>query len=335
MKYLLIIATLLTCTLHARELVIVPAKVDASFRGLSVVNNKTAWVSGTHGTVGLTTDGGKTWQWKQVKGYEKSDFRSIYGFGKRIAVIASAGTPAVVLRTTDGGNSWALVYQDNDTSAFFDGVDFRNKNEGILYGDPREGKLQLLRTTDGGKTLAAIADNNFPHLVDGEASFAASGTCIRYLKSGRVLIATGGRLSHLQWSDDGGAKWQQIKTPIIQGTQTTGIFSMAFRNNDEGVIVGGDYKRDTASLLNCFYTTDGGITFTKPSNATRGYRECVEYTGPETLIAAGPTGIDISTDGGINWLPFSDEKGFHVVKKSRKGRLVLVAGASGKIGIIR
>ena len=43
-----------------------------SFRGLSVVNDNTIWVSGSRGTFARSVDGGKTFTYTQLKGYEKS-----------------------------------------------------------------------------------------------------------------------------------------------------------------------------------------------------------------------------------------------------------------------
>jgi photosystem II stability/assembly factor-like uncharacterized protein len=45
-----------------------------SLRGLSVVNDNVVWVSGSNGTVGKTTNGGKNWKWFNVKGFEKENF---------------------------------------------------------------------------------------------------------------------------------------------------------------------------------------------------------------------------------------------------------------------
>jgi photosystem II stability/assembly factor-like uncharacterized protein len=56
----------------------VPTK--ASLRGLSVVNEKVIWASGTGGTVIRTTDGGKNWNVIQVPDAEKLDFRDIEAF---------------------------------------------------------------------------------------------------------------------------------------------------------------------------------------------------------------------------------------------------------------
>src|ERR1700743_2866941 len=64
-----------------------------SIRGLSVVDDSVAWLSGSKGTLALTRNGGKTWDWQQVKGFEKSDFRDIEAFSGREAIIMSSGTP--------------------------------------------------------------------------------------------------------------------------------------------------------------------------------------------------------------------------------------------------
>src|SRR5579872_7281689 len=84
--------------------------VSSSLRGLSVVDNNVAWVSGDHGCVAISTDGGNNWNAKQVAGFEKYDFRSIYAFNAKTAIIANAGAPAHILLTTDGGATWNVVY---------------------------------------------------------------------------------------------------------------------------------------------------------------------------------------------------------------------------------
>src|SRR5436190_7761032 len=74
-----------------------------SIRGLSVVNDNVVWVSGSNGTIGKTSNGGKTWTWIIVKGFEKTEFRDIEAFDANIAVIMAVGEPAYILRTEDGG----------------------------------------------------------------------------------------------------------------------------------------------------------------------------------------------------------------------------------------
>lgn len=330
-------AGLISLWCHAQPLqwVAVETGTDANFRGLSVVDDSVAWVSGSNGWVGRTMNGGRTWDFKQVKDLERSDFRSLYGFDAQTAVIANAGSPAYILRTTNGGLTWTTVYQNDDKEAFIDGVDFWNSREGMMYGDPIRGRMLLLRTTDGGVTWKEMPESSRPVLKEGEASFAASGTGIRCLGKEKLIIATGGKVSRVWTSDDKGAHWNFLEPPVIQGRTMTGIFSIAFLNARTGVIAGGDYEQDTLKTDHIFYTRDGGKTWQRPVVPTRGIRECVEYIRKNMLIATGKQGSDISYDGGMHWQPFSDEKLYDVIRKARKGSLLLIAGGKGRLSILK
>ena len=154
---------------------------NTSIRGLSVVNDKVIWVSGSNGKVGKSVDRGKTWQWFSVSGYEKRDFRDIEAFDSSTAVIIAVAEPAIILRTQDGGSSWNKVYENTDTGMFLDAMEFWNEESGIVIGDPIEGRFFICRTFDGGKTWKEIPFENRPVADSGEACFAASGTNIRSL----------------------------------------------------------------------------------------------------------------------------------------------------------
>ncbi len=58
---LCIITFLLASQFVSAQWVKQTVNTTASFRGLSVVNEKVVWASGTDGTVIRTIDGGKTW----------------------------------------------------------------------------------------------------------------------------------------------------------------------------------------------------------------------------------------------------------------------------------
>src|SRR5687768_1249129 len=102
-----------------------------SLRGLSVVDDKIIWVSGSSGTVGRSLDSGKTWKWILVKGFEKSDFRDIEAFDGLTAVIMAVDAPAYILKTKDGGESWTVVYENKTKGMFMDAMEFWNENAGI------------------------------------------------------------------------------------------------------------------------------------------------------------------------------------------------------------
>lgn len=336
-RFLLIATiTLSAGQMFAQQLKLVSARVETTsyFRGMSVVDDNVAWVSGSKGTVAITHDGGKSWSLRLVKGYETQEFRSVYAFDSLNAVIANAGSPAYIFRTTDGGRNWKQVYVNSHPEAFIDGVDFWNERDGIFYGDAIRGRMLIVKTKDGGRAWTESAENVRPALSEGEGSFAASGTNIRCFASGKTFIATGGKVSRLFISDDFASTWAVVNPPIIQGKTMTGIFSASFRDERYGIVVGGDYEIDTLKKDHIFITTDSGKTWKAPSAPTGGIRECVEFISNDLVVSAGYPGIDISRDGGKTWTLFSNEKRFAVVRKARKGKLIVIAG-QGKIALLK
>lgn len=85
---------------------------QASFRGLSVVDELVVWASGSQGTVLRTVDAGENWNVYQVTGAEELDFRDVHGVDAETAYIISAGLPAKIYKTTDGGATWVEKYSN-------------------------------------------------------------------------------------------------------------------------------------------------------------------------------------------------------------------------------
>lgn len=303
----------------------------STFRGLSIVDNKIAWLSGSQSRVGRSIDGGQTWEFMQVVGFDNLDFRSLYAFDDQRAIVANAGSPAHILLTTDAGKSWKEVHTNAHKDAFFDGIDFWNDKEGMIYGDPIDGKMLVLLTIDGGLSWKEVTTS--PQLEKGEASFAASGTGIRCTNKNDVMICTGGVVSRLWNSTNKGENWTSISTPIVQGENATGIFSFVYNINSL-IIVGGDFQKEALNTNHNFYSLDRGKKWLTPTAPIRGYRECVEPITKKIIVATGPSGTDISYDNGVNWKMLSDEKGLHVVRKARKGTLVIAAGGKGQLFLI-
>ena len=303
---------------------------NTSLRGLSVVDETVAWASGSKGWTARSINGGKTWIWKQIPGYENLDFRDIEAFSANRALLLSAGTPAVILLTTDGGSIWKEVYRNDSPEIFLDGMDFWDADRGLIYGDPIKSKLVLLKTSNGGVNWENISQNNTINLMVGEASFAASGTAIRCDSKGNTWIATGGSKSRIFYSSDYGNTWKVNDCPIIQGKSSTGPFSIAFYTKKIGIAVGGDYLIDSSRVNNLILTRNSGKAWLKPFSSTFGYRSAVEYMSKLRLIATGPGGTDISNDGGKTWTNLS-QIGYHTVRKAKSGKLVLLTGSDGRI----
>ncbi len=310
--------------------------VNASFRGLSVVNNSVVWVSGTGGTVLRTVDGGANWENVSVPNMDKTDFRDVEGFDKNTAIVMGIASPARFYKTTDRGQNWKLVYFDDREEVFFDGMSFWNKRNGIAFSDPVNGRHLLIRTTDGGDTWEEIPADGTPEKLDPEFGFAASGTGIPVKGRNTVWLGMGGIKSRVFKSENGGLNWSVAETPVVHGGQSTGIYSVAFKNKKVGIAVGGDYMNQ-AIQNTMAHTQDGGITWHLPEKQTHQYRECVAHYRGNTFFAVGPSGFDRTTDNGKNWAPHywevKDLTALAFAKGSRGGFAVGKGGQIYKIKV--
>lgn len=300
----------------------------SDIRGLDMANEKVIWLSGTKGTVARSVDGGQTWEWLKVKGYEQVDFRDIQAFSAQKAVVMGIGSPAYLLATNDGGKTWVLNYENKAKDIFLDGMDFWDEKIGIAFGDPILNKMQLLRTKDGGQSWTDISTNLKYKMKEGEAGFAASGTGIKTLGKGKVWIATGGSVSNIYFSADYGDTWQRFNCPIAQGSSSKGAFSIDFYNAKRGVVVGGDYQNDKDANNNLWLTNNGGKTWYAPKVNVHGYRSSICYVGSKTMLATGTSGTDISKDGGKTWQNIS-LLSFNVV--ASYNNTIILAGARGQL----
>ena len=300
--YLIIFAHLLLAALAANaQWQKQTVNTTAGLRGLSVVSENVIWASGTRGTFLRTTDGGKTWKVGTVPGAEKLDFRDIEAFDANTAYILSIGEGEAsrIYKTTDGGATWKPQFQNANPKAFFDAMACWDKNNCIAMSDPVDGKFVLIKTTDG-ENWKPVDTAKMPPAKDGEAAFAASGTCIITQGKNAVFIVTGGKAARVFRSTDGGAKWTVADTAIVSGTNGSGIFGVAMRNAKAGLIVGGDYEKAAATGNNLAFTNDGGKSWT-PGAGLGGFRSGAVYIDKQTILAVGSSGSDISYDNGKTW----------------------------------
>ena len=52
--------------------------------------------------------------------------------------------------------------------------------------------------------------------------------------------------------------WQSAQTPLASGNDSSGVFSLAFRDQKHGIAVGGDYRKPEEATGTAAYTSDGG-----------------------------------------------------------------------------
>jgi photosystem II stability/assembly factor-like uncharacterized protein len=333
---LLLLSLLIYAFLYAQppHIDILTADTKTSLRGLSVVTDNILWVSGSHGTIGRSSNGGKNWKWLVVKGFEKTEFRDIEAFDANTAIIMAAGKPAYILKTIDGGDSWKVVYENKTKGMFLDAMDFPIPRLGMVIGDPVNGKIFMARTEDNGNTWQEIPDQSKLAVDSGEAFFAASGSNVRLFANDEYFMVSGGKRSRLI------TKTGVVDLPILQGKESTGANSIDIFDNgmpDEPsqrmIIVGGDFAADSSSHQNCLYSHNGGKSWNAPRIPPHGYRSCAEFLSKKDILACGLTGVDYSADGGRTWKLISRE-GFNVCRIAKIGTTIYLAGNGGKIGRI-
>ena len=304
-----------------------PTGLSASLRGLGAIDRSTAWVSGTGGSWARTSDGGATWRTGNFPGTPSLDFRDIHAFaGGTACVLATAGR----IFLTDG-RSWRATFSDDRPGIFLDGLAFWDERDGIAFGDPFEGSFLVLLTSDGGASWRQVPPSRLPPPLPGESAFAGSGTSIAVQGTRAAWFGTGGAaVARVFRSTDRGTTWRAAPTPIRSGTESSGIFGLAFTNDREGIAVGGDHKHPEDSRASAALTTDGGETWgLAPGKGPAGYRSGVACAPgrPPRCIAVGPNGSEVSWDLGRNWLSLGSA-GYHTV--SSGGGSVWAAGPEGR-----
>ena len=286
-----------------------------SIRAIDILQDGSLAFAANNGTFGLFNPIKNSWNtsWQELDSLNLH-FRSVAHTSTDFFML-SIESPAVLYKTGNNGKM-QLVYKENHPKAFYDSMDFWNDQEGIAIGDPTENCISIIITRDGGDTWNKLACDILPKAIYGEAAFAASDTNIAIVDN-HIWVATGGEASRILYSPDKGKTWKVFETPIVQGLETTGMYSIAFYDELHGFAIGGDYTKPDNNIANKIRTKNGGKTWEVVANGENpGYRSCLQYipnrAGKE-LVTVGFKGIDYSNDSGESWKHLSDE-GFYTIR---------------------
>ncbi len=264
--------------------------------GVSPVNERVVWVSGTGGTYLRTSDGGATWQVGRVPGADTLQFRDVYAVDSNTAWLLSIGNGALsrIYFTRDAGRTWTLQFTNVEPKGFYDCLDFWSPRRGIAISDAVDGQTVVITTTDGGERWRRIPAAELPAALPGEGSFAASGTCVITGPGGHAWVAAGTPMARLLHTADYGRTWSVDTIPL------SGIASVSFRDLVNGIVLGSDSTAATAS------THDGGRTWVRggPPPFALGVYGGVYVPGTRrpTVVAVGPRGSAYSLDDGATWI---------------------------------
>ncbi len=291
---------------------ITPVFIDSlSIRAIAPVDENRVWFAADRGKVGLID--GETPKLAIIKyGDSLLHFRSI-ATTKEAVFVLSIANPAVLYKIGFNGSEATNieeVYNEKGEKVFYDSMKFWNDSEGIAIGDPVADCMSIIITRDGGNSWEKISCENLPKVERGEAAFAASNSNIA-LFGNHAWVATGGRKSRVMHTADKGKTWEVFDTPIVQGKAMTGIYSIDFRDENNGVVFGGNWEDKSFNEGNKAITKDGGKTWRLIANGKDpGYRSSVKFvpgTAGQGIVAVGSPGISFSGDGGKTWKELSKE----------------------------
>jgi hypothetical protein len=349
---------LLTATLTTQaQWDIEESHTTASLRGIHNVGGGVAWASGTKGTVRRTEDGGYLWQTCTIPpGAENLDFRGIQAFDENTAIVMSSGPgdQSRLYKTTDGCQTWKLLFTNPDKQGFWDALQLASDGAGFLLGDPVDSQFVLFHSGDAGVTWKRVTDAGLKSFT-GDGAFAASNGSFVLVGQKPYFGVGGWAGGHLYRQDsvcptsNSGScpvKWSRHAVPVGIGPENAGVFSVAGRVVTDAsglshwflIAVGGNYTKPAESVSTAASSFDDATSWQPAQTPPHGYRSSVAYDPTQKLwITVGPNGTDISRDDGKNWRPLKpsgydpadDDKNWNALS------LPFVVGPNGRIGRLR
>lgn len=307
-------------------------KDKISIRALQIYDGK-VWYSGTDSKFGYA-DLKNPKDQKQIKLSDKNlQFRTL-AQNETDFYTVNIESPAYFFKINKKTLKSEIIHTDTLKTAFYDALIFSKNRLAYTFSDPDEqGNIKLYLIADKklkidydkiGYNFSLINLQNNQKLEKGEAAFAASNTNIATYKN-NVWLATGGMKSRIIKSNNF-LDFKIIETPFIQGTSSTGIYSIDFLNDKFGIAVGGDYTKQAENINNIATTNDGGETWQiQASGKNAGYMTCVKIrpgSNGKEIIAVGDQHISYSNDFGKTWAKISDEKNLYVCDWVNKNTLV-------------
>ncbi|MBK8483891.1 MAG: T9SS type A sorting domain-containing protein [Saprospiraceae bacterium] len=234
--------------------------------------------NGSFENIHLTKDGGKTWK-NSNSGYTSMRFMDI--FIQDTSTLFMSGNNGIIIRSTDGGNSWKTM--NTKTTEQLWGIHFIDANIGISVGS----NGTILRSINGGTDWSLIQSGMQNLFYD-----------VYFTKSG-VGFASGSNV--LYKSIDSGENWFPILDFPFE-SPADWIRSIKMVNEDVGYAC--------ADIGRIYKTMDGGDHWIRLNSGTQEALFDLDFTDITNGMVCGFNGTILSTkDGGLNWIKFASPLG--------------------------
>lgn len=225
-----------------------------------------------------------------------------------------AATNNTLLRTTDGGATWAVVANNASVDTFFvsvrfatpliavvvgaDGVILRSIDGGLTWNSVSSGTTQNLRAVRfASATLGvAVGENRILRTTDGGATWNTVSSALDdwedLAHSGTSFVAVGGSngtAGRFALSTDSGATWSAGNIG-----STAGFYGVGFIPGTSSVIAVGASGAMRRS-------NDGGATWVAAASGSTSFLRSVAFLDGSTGLVAGNGTILRTTNGGASW----------------------------------
>ena len=210
-----------------------------------------------------TRDGGKTWMPVDYKGPYVKGLCAIdivkeqyINHGKidykiHIYAVGRVGSPANMMVSHDGGETWTSNSMNYDCKMLFD-IKMFDKNYGFVCAasdeDMEKSNALILKTRDGGKTWKKVYQSNRPFEGTWKASFPTKE--VGYVTIQSYNPNPNVKQQRIAKTTDGGETWQEINLVADAGAREFGI---GFIDENHGFV---------GTMNTGYETKDGGKTWT-------------------------------------------------------------------------
>ena len=262
------------------------------------INSQTGWVVGDSGKIIKTINGGINWVFKNSN--VNQTLRSVYflnettGYavgGNYIPLIHTPDNIKIILKTTDGGNTWIVKYFSQGFYNSLSDVAFVNEVFGFATsfgGNESKSTTSIFKTIDSGENWYEFG---FESSI---ISIQFTNQNMGYLASNYYSDVFGDSLFIFKTSNSG-SNWYKIYS-LPKGM----LYSSNFINNNTGWAAGltriSGFNRDLI-----LKTTDGGLNWQNFALASFSTINAIYFASYDNGWYCN-SGIFKSIDGGESWI---------------------------------
>jgi photosystem II stability/assembly factor-like uncharacterized protein len=270
-------------------------KEDLNLTDVFFVSEQEGWITGEHGTILYTKNGGDTWT-PQLGGDPQSAEGKIQTLRFVDATHGWAdqeGGGGKLLRTTDGQN-WEQIGKLGDQYGGWDDYVFTSDKVGIQIRRNGQGAGDIAQSPDSGKTWKSVLPQCSAKMeVQGLTREVGCTLKSVHFPSPRVgyAIGTAAKALFVERTDDGGQNWKVFVTPDVASDNSTYFRQEIFFTSENTGFV----TMDDGKILG---TSDGGQNWHGLVGSARGK---IKFANPEVGWSFSGNKLTYTANGGKIW----------------------------------